>query len=70
MSERPLSLVHEGDTYDVVVVAADDVRAALVAGADTDDADGGAAKSQQDLEVGQDESEQAKDGVSSSRAGL
>ena len=70
MSERPLSLVHEEDTYDVVVVAADDVRAARIAGADTDDGDGRAVQADESVDGPEDDTEKGEEDRNDRVAGL
>lgn len=47
-------------THDVVVLAADDVRAARVAGADADDVDGRALEADEDVDALDDDAEQAE----------
>ncbi len=41
----------QGETYDVVVIAADGLRVALIAGADPDDRDGVAVEADEGVDV-------------------
>ena len=61
--------VWEG-THDVVVLAADDVRAARVAGADADDGDGRAVEADERVDALEDDAEQAEEERRSRVAGL
>ena len=58
------------ETYGVVVVAADGVGSALVAGADTDDGDGGAGEADKDVHALDDDAKQAEERRSSGVASL
>ena len=67
--KKSRSQIHEdrkqagGATYDVVVLAADNVGRASVARANTNDGDGRAAETEQALDALEDDAEQAKDGT-------
>ena len=58
------------ETYGVVVVAADGVGSALVASADTDDGDGAAVEADEDVQVLEEDAEEAQDDADTSRVGL
>lgn len=68
--ESLLAWTSDRVTYHVVVLAAHSVRVAVVARADTDDGDGRAVQADEDVQVLQDDAEEAKDDTNTRRVGL
>ena len=68
--ESLLAWTSDRVTYDVVVLAAHRVRVAGVARANTDNGDGRAVQADEDVQVLQDDAEEAKDDTNTRRVGL